>query len=139
MATQTTTQQVTSTNFNLLKNALRGNAVFSLISAITALVASGSIADLIGVEPTLPFIIIGVGLIIWAIEVYAISSQDPIRPQFVRMVIGGDLMWVVGSAVLLLFDPFDFATEGKWVVLVLADIVLTFAILQYVGLRRASR
>lgn len=139
MATQTTTQQATTTNFNLLKTALRGNAVFSIISAAIALVASSSVAELMGVEPTLPFIIIGVGLVIWAVEVFAISSQEPIRPDFVRMVIGGDLLWVAGSAALLLFDPFDFATEGKWLVLVLADIVLTFAIVQYVGLRRAHR
>jgi hypothetical protein len=139
MATHTKAQQVTSAHFNLLKNALRGNAIFSILSAIVALVASGSIADLMGVDANLPFLIVGVGLVIWAVEVFVISSQDPIRPQLVKLVIGGDLLWVVGSAALLLFDPFDFATEGKWLVLVLADVVLTFAIVQYVGLRRSQR
>lgn len=139
MTTQTTTQHVTSTNFNLLKTALRGNALFSILSAAVALVASGSVAEFMGVEDTLPFIVLGVGLVLWAIDVYFVSLQDPIRPDYVKMIIGGDLLWVAGSAVLLLFDPFDFSTAGMWAVLVVADIVLTLAILQYVGLRRAGR
>ncbi|MCI0709366.1 MAG: hypothetical protein L0154_04310 [Chloroflexi bacterium] len=139
MTTQTTTHQVTSTNFNLLKTALRGNALFSVISAVVTLVTSGSVAEFMGVEDNLPFIILGVGLVLWAVDVYFVSSQDPIRPDYVKMIIGGDLLWVAGSAVLLLFDPFDFSTAGMWAVLVVADIVLTFAIVQYVGLRRTRR
>ena len=140
MTTQTTTQQqVTSTNFNLLRTVLRGNALISILSAVVALVASGSVAEFMGVEDTLPFIILGIALVLWAIDVYVVSSQDPIRANYVKMIIGGDLLWVAGSAVLLLLDPFDFSTSGMWAVLVIADIVLTFAILQYVGLRRARR
>jgi hypothetical protein len=48
-----------------------------------------------------------------------------------------DLAWVLGSYVLIFVVPFS--TEGKWVVGVVAELVLVFAVLQFVGIRRIQK
>jgi hypothetical protein len=48
-----------------------------------------------------------------------------------------DLAWVLASSVLIFIVPFS--TEGKWVVGVVAELVLVFAVLQFVGIRRIEK
>ena len=50
-----------------------------------------------------------------------------------------DVVWVVGSAVLLVTKALPFTPVGVWAVAIVADIVAIFAIVQYLGLRRMSR
>lgn len=127
---------VTSNHMNTLRNVLRGNVIFSLLSGLLMLLAAGSVANFMDVDATWPFYALGVGLFLWAADVYLVSAQENINPRYVWGIIAGDLSWVIGSALILLFDPFDFSTEGKWAILIIADIVLTFAALQYRSLRR---
>ena len=47
----------------------------------------------------------------------------------------GDLGWVAGSAALLLLDPVGLTRAGFWAVGGVAEVVLTFAVLQMVALR----
>jgi hypothetical protein len=37
---------------------------------------------------------------------------------------------------VLIADPFNFTTEGRWAILIIADAVGIFAVLEFVGLRR---
>ena len=48
-----------------------------------------------------------------------------------------DVAWVLGSYILIFIVPFS--TEGKWVVGVVAELVLAFAVLQFVGIRRIQK
>ena len=47
-----------------------------------------------------------------------------------------DIAWVVGSALLLFTGWVSFTTAGWWAVLLVADVVALFAILEFVGIRR---
>jgi hypothetical protein len=53
-----------------------------------------------------------------------------------RIIFALDILWVVGSILLLIADPLTLSNEGKWIVLILADAVGVFAVLEYFGLRR---
>jgi hypothetical protein len=50
-----------------------------------------------------------------------------------------DLAWVIASAGLIFANLVDFTTAGKWAIAILADVVLVFAIVQFVGLRRLAK
>jgi len=54
-------------------------------------------------------------------------------------IVFGDLLWVVGSAVLIFTNLVPFTTNGKWAIAIVADIVLAFAIVQFVGVRKARK
>jgi len=48
-----------------------------------------------------------------------------------------DAVWVAGSYVLIFIVPFSVA--GKWTIALIAELVLAFAILQCVGIRRVRK
>ncbi|MEM7798411.1 MAG: hypothetical protein AAF633_04400 [Chloroflexota bacterium] len=123
---------------NLLKTMLRGNAIFSELSGLTAALASGAVATFMGLPQgsTLVLIIIGVVLIGHGMILWFGSGQTPISPSLAWYAIVGDVGWVLGSLVILYLDPWSFSTGGWWLFAILADIVAVFAIGQYIGLRR---
>ena len=127
------------TNDRLLRSALRGNGVFSTISGAAFILASAQIAAFLGVAPDAAVLIalVGVGLLGWGGLLFWATSRPAIDLTIAIAAIAGDVLWVLGSLYVLLADPFGFTTAGRWATLIIADAVVIFAILQFVGLRRA--
>ncbi len=130
MATQA--QQAPS----LLRNALRANAVFSGISGLTMTVGAAQIANLMGTGNTLFYVIIGIGLLIFAADLFYFTRHPKISATFAWLAIIGDMIWVIASAIILLTDAFNVSVTGQWLLFIVGDIVLIFAIAQYIGLRK---
>lgn len=127
---------MTRTNDSLLRNALRGNAAFSGISGIIAIIDAGMIADFMGTGTALIYMILGLNLVVYAGILLYYAGQQEIDKRFAWFAVIADAIWVIGSALILLTNAFDLTIGGKWLVLILADVVLIFAIVQYIGLRR---
>lgn len=135
----TTFNTQTANEANLLRGALRSNAIFSAVSGIVMVLGAGPMTTFLGIAEAGPLRLIGAGLFIWAAFAVYVAAQRPPSRGLVWLIIGGDLLWVVGSVLLIALDPLALTTGGKWLVALLADIVLLFAIVQFVGLRRLSR
>lgn len=141
----------TSTNTgkdNLLRTALRANGTFSLISGSAFLLASAQIADFLGIKDsdilgflngTSFMLVLGAGLLFFAGGLLWTASRPKLNKMMAREIVFMDIMWVIASAVLLLTEALPLTTEGSWAILIVADIVATFAVLQYVGIRRLSK
>lgn len=121
---------------SLLRNSLKVNDVFSLLSGLTIIATSGELPELIGAGSSTFYLVLGVALLVWAADVYLVSRGNPINTTLARGIFIGDVVWVLGSIAILLFDLFGLTTEGKWVVLIVADLVAIIAIAEYLGLRR---
>jgi hypothetical protein len=128
----------TSQESSLLRNALRGNALFSGLSGIVSLVAAQSLATFTGIQESLVFVILGVVLILFAVDLIWIASRESINRRFAVAVIFMDVAWVAGSAIILLFDLLPLTVAGRWTIALLAEVVAVFAILQTIGLRRSG-
>jgi len=70
--------------------------------------------------------------------VYTSSRSTQISDGFAKFAIYADLVWVAGSVILIFTSLVNLTTPGKWVIAIVADIVLAFAILQFLGLRRRN-
>jgi hypothetical protein len=127
---------MSTNNSNLLKYALYGNTVFSLLSGIEFTFFSKFIANFLGISASWVVMAIGIGLILYAIGLYTAAKANPINTKFATFAVYADLAWVVLSVVLIFGNFVAFTTAGKWAIAIVADIVLVFAILQYVGLKR---
>ena len=129
---------ITRLNDSLLRHALRGNSAFSGFSGALFILLAAQIAALLGVSPAAEILIaaLGAGLLAYAAFLYWASRQPQISPQIGLAAVIADALWVVSSLVILALDPFSFSTAGRWAVLIVADVVAVFAILQFVGLRR---
>ena len=128
-----------SASTTLLQRALQGNGIFSLLSGLTFILAANPLATFLGgVSPTI-LMAVGVGLLIYAADLFFVARQNPIKSLYVQLFIAADVIWVLGSALLLMTNWVAFTNAGWWAVAIVADIVAVFAILQYVGLKRSSR
>ena len=134
-----TTQAVVTNRSRLLRDALRGNAIFSAIGGVAFIVDAKLLAALFGLEQAGYLVAIGVGLLIFAGDLAYLSSRQPIKRSLAYAVVGADVLWVAGSVVLLVAHLLPFTAAGMWIVAALADIVAVFAVLQYIGLRRMAK
>lgn len=133
-----TTVSSTQDKARLLRSALLGNSIFSFLSGLDLVLFSRPIAKFLGLSSPLVMLELGVALIAYAALVFSQSRRQPLSRSFAWFAIIADVLWVLGSAALIFTDAVAFTTAGKWGLAIVADIVLVFAALQYVGLRRIS-
>src|SRR5215467_4280194 len=120
-----------------LRTALLGNALFSTLSGLTILFAQGWVLRIFGLSSSVNLLILGVGLIVFAITLVINARKQQVKKSDAWIAVLMDLAWVVGSYVLIFLVPFS--TQGKWVVAIVAELVLLFAVLQFVGIRRIPK
>ena len=122
---------------SLLKKALTGNAVFSVLSGLIILSANRWLVSFLGLPDKVSLTILGVSLMVFA-AVLLLNARRPkvkITDAWAAVIMDG--IWVVGSYALIWVVPFS--VGGKWVVALVAELVLAFAILQWFGIRRIRK
>ena len=119
-----------------LRQSLRGNALFSTLSGLTFLVASAAIAEFLGGLPSMIVAVVGGQLLLFAGVLVWLASRAEISRQMVIGVIVADILWVVGTIVIVYAELFT--RDGATLAIVLAGVVLLLAILQSIGVHRLS-
>ncbi|MAU01462.1 MAG: hypothetical protein CL608_30345 [Anaerolineaceae bacterium] len=126
--------------FTFLRRALQSNALFSLLTGLAFIVASGPIARFLGEEiPALIVLIVGVSLLPFGYGVYRVAAQPEIVTRHAGIITIMDITWVAGSYLLLVLAWDVFSVAGRWFIGLQAEAVFTFAVLQFIGLRRLQR
>ncbi|MFN8373475.1 MAG: hypothetical protein U0694_11450 [Anaerolineae bacterium] len=122
----------------LLRNTLKANVFASTLSGAVMIVGAGALAPFMGIDHPAYLVVLGIGILMFAFAVFRIASEKPLDARKGQIIFVLDVVWVVGSILLLLADPLTFTNEGKWVVLILADIVGMLALGEFLGVRRLS-
>lgn len=120
----------------LLRRALRGNGIFSTVSGIAFIAGAKPVSAAIGLDYPLVVGIVGASLLLFAAGVFRNAARERISRIEASLTVAGDLVWVVASGVIIALGLLS--TTGNWAVAVVADVVLVFAIFQFVGLRRIA-
>ena len=91
--------QITQTvqESKLLRQALRGNGVFSAVSGLTLIIAARPIAAFMGLAWPLALTITGLVLLPYAAVLFWATSQAEIDPRLAKTAIVLDGLWVIGS------------------------------------------
>lgn len=126
----------TAANQSLLRMALLGNAGFSTVSAATAVFRKEGVMHWLGISKDFGILFLGIGLMIFAVWLLMNGVRTNIKLQDARLAVVMDLAWVALSVPVVVFAPL--ASQGKWVVTVVAAVVLSFAIAQWIGIRRIN-
>ena len=121
----------------LLKRALIGNAMFSGVSGAAILLANRWLVKFLGLPDKVSLAILGVSLIVYATVLWFNARRPKIRITDAWVAVVMDAVWVLGSYTLILVVPFSLA--GKWVVALVAELVLAFAVWQWLGIRRIRK
>jgi len=122
---------------SLLKNALTGNAVFSVVSGAAILLANRWLVGFLGLPDKVSLTILGVSLVVYAVLLWLNARRPKIKVTDAWVAVIMDAVWVVGSYVLIVVIPFS--AGGKWAIALVAELVMAFAILQWLGIRRIQK
>lgn len=121
---------------NKLQKALKTNALFSSISGLIMILLNQPIAKLFGTNNTNVFWIVGLILIYFALTIwYEITKQ---RKLAVIWIIIQDCTWVLGSLILIIFNPFEITLIGSLIIGIIALIVLYMGVNQMIGLKQTT-
>jgi hypothetical protein len=121
----------------LLKTALAGNAVFSVVAGMSILLANRWLARFLGLPDQISLAILGVSLIVYAAILWLNARRPKIKISDAWIAVVMDAAWFVGGYVLIFVVPFS--AGGKWAVALVAELVLAFAILQWLGIRKIQK
>jgi hypothetical protein len=121
-------------NQQLLRRALFCNAGFSVFSAMIIVFWHNKLMQWLGIPKGFEILYLGIGLMIFAVWLVLNGARVPIKMLDARMAIAMDLAWVVLSIPVVVFAPL--ASPGKGAVTVVAGVVLSFAVTQWIGVRR---
>jgi hypothetical protein len=127
---------VAATPASFLRRVLLGNAAFGVVSGLVCLLWAQPLATALGLAP--PWIVtgLGVGLLLFAAELAWIALRAPENRRVVTTIFALDVAWVVASVIVLFSSWAPPTPVGTWVVVIVADIVAVFAVLEFIGLRR---
>lgn len=121
----------------LLRRALQGNALFSAISGVVILAMNRTLVDFLGLPGNASLIALGIGLLGYAGWLLRNARREKIKIVDAWIAVILDMVWVVGSYALLL--AVRFSSGGKWAVVLVAELVFLFGVMQWLGLRRIGR
>lgn len=127
-----------------LETTLKLDSFVCVLSGIILLLASKPIAKLLVSNTfvmfglTLPhqLEILGIGLLLVGITVYAVASYRPINAVAVWMIILLEADWIIASVILLFSFDSVLTLAGKDLIVVSAIAVLAFMILEIYGLKQ---
>ncbi len=128
--------QAQSNQTSTVQRALQTDGVVSTLSGVVFTLGAGILSPIVGIESPEIVLIFGLLILVYGLGVFVLSNRTPLDPRLPVAIIGLNALFVALCVGLLIADPFTFTTEGKWVLLILADAVAALAIWQYVGLRR---
>ncbi len=121
----------------LLRRTLQANAAFSALSGIILIFGANILSLLLGVNMPSLLIGLGVALLIYAVGLFLSARRESIKLQEAWLAVILDGAWVIGSVILIFIDALS--TTGNWLIALVAQIVLIFAVLQFFGIRRLQQ
>ena len=131
------------TSTTAARTFLRMNAVFSLLTAVPLLLAAGAVAPFIFADPAEWAIWVlrglGAGLVGFAGLVYALSAYKFVSRAMVNEISFLDLLWVMGSIVLIVFPGRLLTPDGTMIVAAVAVVVAFFAVSQFLSASRIKK
>ena len=118
---------------SLLRYTLMANAIFSALSGVVLALGGSRVAALLGLHPLGSLWPVGLALMLFAAYVVLVARKTEPDVGGARAIVISDALWVFGSMALILFGPLS--AVGNAVVAVVALMVLSFAVLQSVGIQ----
>jgi hypothetical protein len=122
---------------SLLRFALRLDGWASALAGLLTCLLRPALTPLLGAPPSwvmgLGFFMLGYGLLIaWT------AGRERLPSALVWTLVIGNSLWVVASIALAWSSWIDPTALGRTLILVQAGLVLVFAELEYLGLRRSD-
>lgn len=145
MTTQTLSNSIANTDkTTFLRRVLQADAAVVAVSGLALIGFAQPFADFLGStgidSATMTTILRLIGLLFFPIAAFVLytANSQPLKSRFAWGIIGFDFVWALTSLALLVTNALGLSTGGNWLMLIQADIVLLFGIMEWVGISRAK-
>jgi hypothetical protein len=132
----TTQVQAHETDSDFLTRVLQADGLFCATTGAITAFGAGAWAALFGLERPLIFMVIGGVVLAYGLALLLAANRTSQTRLLTQIALGLNIVWVVASFAGLLAGLFPVSAAGKWVIAILADLVLVIAVVQAYGLRR---
>ncbi|MGJ3257064.1 MAG: hypothetical protein ACFE0K_12150 [Alcanivorax sp.] len=119
-----------------LKTALLFNAVFSAVCGGVLLLLPSAVAALMGDFNPLILMVLGAGLLLFAVDVAWVATRKPISQLLAKMITTADVAWVLATPVVMMVAAPWLSFWGQVLLLDVALLVGFCALCQWRGLQR---
>jgi uncharacterized protein DUF6790 len=119
----------------LLRKALLMDGLVSGVSGLILLVAPGAVAAFIGAPSSGLVVAVGVVLLVFGLLVVLSARRDPPR-RVAAVILALNVAWLLGTVVVVAEG--GLSRQGNWALLLVGDVVLVFAALEAIGLRKTA-
>jgi hypothetical protein len=126
----------------LLRRAMQLNGVFSTLSGLVFMAFSAQLAAFQGLEASAAPKLIEGGVVLLGFAAFLFAGAHFFREMRTPLLVSGafavalDLLYVANNAYALAAGVPSMNLAGKWTTVILAVLVLDFAVLQFLGLKR---
>jgi hypothetical protein len=126
----------TQTKPSNLHHILNANAMFSFTSGLFFLLAVKPLGAFLNASSLVMNILAAVMFSYAALIAFNTQRSAPISRGFTLFTAIGDSAWVLASVLLLVLPVFNFATDAKWAIGIIAICVDIFATIQFLEWRK---
>lgn len=115
-----------------LKVYLAINSVFSATCGIIMLVFTNRFNTIFDINNWYVIPIIGLNLILFSVFVWFVSRKQLTNKLLVNIISGLDALWVLGSLLIILLQPFNLSKTGHVIIGIVAIWIAFLAYMQFI-------
>ncbi|MBU6949764.1 hypothetical protein [Hahella sp. HN01] len=123
-------------NRQLLAKTLYVNAALSLLLAIDLILFPSWFAAKVGGLATEVYIGLGIGLAIWAVDVFLVARSPAWQDKFSKWIVYLDWAWVLASVLVVAVFSSSFSGLGLFLIIAIALAVTILALLEQSAIGR---
>lgn len=118
-------------NLKQLKAYLFTNGIFSGLSGLILLIFTGKISNLFNILHKYVIPVIGVSLLLFALFLSYVAARQLNKTRLVDLIVILDVLWVAGSAMIIILGLFTLSQAGYIILGVVAIWIGFLAYKQY--------
>ncbi|MBL8155745.1 MAG: hypothetical protein JNM70_16295 [Anaerolineae bacterium] len=118
------------------QRAAQADGLFCAACGIVMALGGDGLASWAGLASSLPLFILGIGLIVYGAALIGLARAYPGHVRLTQTILVLNLLWVIGSIPILVFNPFRLTSGALVALLVIGLAVGGFALWQNAALRR---
>lgn len=119
--------------------AVGADGIFCVLSGLLFTLDAQAISSFMGVPSPTVIGVLGAVTFVYGVGLLYDVFKGLVNARLLRALMALDFVGAVATVALLVAAPTALSTEGRWLVLILADVMIAFGIWKWVGLRRLSR
>ena len=119
--------------------AVEADGIFCVLAGLLFALDANGISQFMGVQSSSVIGVLGAVTFVYGLGLLYDAFKGLVNARLLRVLMSLDFVGAAITIGFLVVAPTALNTEGRWVVLILADVMAAFGIWKYVGLRRLSR